>query len=1216
MKKFIQSKYFTYALAVAFGVAFIAFFIYNPSHAYFQVHKELTGVNTARVDLLFDKFTPNAEEGGVKGDFVYGNFQGNIYNDEWGTAKNPYVMTGKNHVNNLAILQKSGYFKNKTTTSTIINENGEEEPVQVPRQSHFVVAKKDGTPTVINCEGMNINPIGTPLDPFTGIIQGAPMEGTAEYEIGGTKYETTQSAIANLNIVANENTPDIGFFGKLGFVGDLTLTTTVTPDGVNSEGATVYKNVETGTLDGFAASVSNLLFADITIKTKQTVFDDVIKTIDNWWAATGTRTFTRITIAADKTETSEEVTENIDSSHGTCNETHHIGIVAGHAEWATLKDISVYFSEDVEAFDLPQADNSDTSFYSISGILGTIKYVNPTVDAETGIMSSENSVSDEDLELTGGGGTLSGSLTGYMLAKNIFDAYDSKVAADQKQEAYDTILMTDIFKKVTMPQGKRGNRTYRNYYYFCDSIFTFAMSASVAANASGEAIEDINDRSQKDYAIRIWPIDETATWNGTCPPPITIATPGTGSANAWEYVPDLSKQDVIHKLTRITKEEDLKPGSSYALAYIENEGLENEVIHLFHLASFDKGFTMVLPTFSGKVYLGDPTDPNVEKADRATERDTSNSNKIKALYVRSGNNTNYCPYTFSYNAEKKNSALRTFFDGTYTFAIHSESEGHAAGYIAGEFSEPTIYYKTAFANQSTYQMYWNEWDFTYLNDGTFKVTLEAKALADIDLPWGFGDVYASFYSKLVFDTSTDESGNKVNKFTIRSNYRSNYGSHPSVSEPVYSTDNQEGLLSEYDKQGFAVFKLDGYEISTDTPYNYLPTDDASTYQFNPSTDVLFYDKTTTDTLNNGNNYYTVEPLESKKWNNGNGELLTELNHAIKMSQPPQKTTEIVIGNLFTSQYDIINEILGALFDESSGGTIYVPVGTTGKGFAIPAGTIAFDIREASENEPSNINIVVAINAGNTQPSSIGLWYMEEKLWNTEFTLENPNQYFPLPISKEITAEADNQYVTHISSYITKTGEDTFSDPITGDHSTHLRGDTVLVGYSFKVTTPGIYLLASTNGPMNVCYFSVDGAAGYGDDGTGALPLGSIDFVYDNGIGDTVGDTIITVDKKYTEDIHEVSKETPATAYYPSYYYLRMYPNTLKPDTTSDYFGTIPYEKVYVRRYIVTEDTTLTTGDTVDRLRVIELSCLDPDTHLRGVSKFYQDIDASTLTPTS
>jgi predicted dehydrogenase len=75
------------------------------------------------------------------------------------------------------------------------------------------------------------------------------MEGTAEYEIGGTKYETTQSAIANLNIVANENTPDIGFFGKLGFVGDLTLTTTATPDGINSEGATVYKNVETGTND-------------------------------------------------------------------------------------------------------------------------------------------------------------------------------------------------------------------------------------------------------------------------------------------------------------------------------------------------------------------------------------------------------------------------------------------------------------------------------------------------------------------------------------------------------------------------------------------------------------------------------------------------------------------------------------------------------------------------------------------------------------------------------------------------------------------------------------------------------------------------------------------------------------------------------------------------------------------------------------------------------
>ena len=59
MKNFIKSKYFTYILAATFSIAFVAFFIFNPSHAYFQVHKDFIGVNTAKVDLLFDKFDVN-----------------------------------------------------------------------------------------------------------------------------------------------------------------------------------------------------------------------------------------------------------------------------------------------------------------------------------------------------------------------------------------------------------------------------------------------------------------------------------------------------------------------------------------------------------------------------------------------------------------------------------------------------------------------------------------------------------------------------------------------------------------------------------------------------------------------------------------------------------------------------------------------------------------------------------------------------------------------------------------------------------------------------------------------------------------------------------------------------------------------------------------------------------------------------------------------------
>lgn len=45
-------------------VSFLAFLAFNPSHAYFQIFTDPVGINTAKVDLLFDKFTPNQEVDG------------------------------------------------------------------------------------------------------------------------------------------------------------------------------------------------------------------------------------------------------------------------------------------------------------------------------------------------------------------------------------------------------------------------------------------------------------------------------------------------------------------------------------------------------------------------------------------------------------------------------------------------------------------------------------------------------------------------------------------------------------------------------------------------------------------------------------------------------------------------------------------------------------------------------------------------------------------------------------------------------------------------------------------------------------------------------------------------------------------------------------------------------------------------------------------------
>ena len=237
---------FTAVLFAVCCVSFLAFLAFNPSHAYFQIFTDPVGINTAKVDLLFDKFT----EGVTNGD----DFTVDLTAD-WGTPTNPYVMTGKNHVNNLFILQKSGYFAQK------VDSDGN------PRQSYFRVANKDGTPLVIDCGGMNINPIGSHDNPFTGNIQGAPLGGTATYG----SYTVSQSTIANLNVIANEDTPDIGFFGRLGYNGTVE---TVTNTSTDAQGNTITS--ETLQLTGFAAKLDNLLFSDITISTKQSPGADMV----------------------------------------------------------------------------------------------------------------------------------------------------------------------------------------------------------------------------------------------------------------------------------------------------------------------------------------------------------------------------------------------------------------------------------------------------------------------------------------------------------------------------------------------------------------------------------------------------------------------------------------------------------------------------------------------------------------------------------------------------------------------------------------------------------------------------------------------------------------------------------------------------------------------------------------------------------------------------
>lgn len=1153
---------FTAVLFAICCVSFLAFLAFNPSHAYFQIFTDPVGINTAKVDLLFDKFT----EGVTNGD----DFTVNLTAD-WGTPTNPYVMTGKNHVNNLFILQKSGYFAQK------VDSDGN------PRQSYFRVANKDGTPLVIDCGGMNINPIGSPDNPFTGNIQGAPKteipalpdgateEQKAEYD-AKYKYKgnsVSVSAIANLNVIANEDTPDIGFFGRLGYNGTVE---TVTNTSTDAQGNTI--TAETLQLTGYAASLDNLLFADVTITTTQSPGTDLA----TWWNKFIKKDEDGNTV----TDADGNVVRN-DYYHADCKETHHLGIIAGHAEWASITNISVYYSENVPAFDVG-ADT--TNYYSIVGLLGTLSYVNPPEGAAAGTVIAAGAVSDEQLNeelLSGGGGEGSGMLTGYMLAENIFDRKDAdnaKTTLEHYAEAYDVRTVTEdgnpIFTVRTMQERYVAidDWEYRNYYYFADTVFTFAMTTSVAADSQGNATGSLQE-GKIDYIVKIWDLDDENQ-----PPMISLAKnqsdwshQETGNTEKYQY---LQKAEAVTSLTA---------GDSYILAYQAVDSNGKTFFYTLDMMNSD-GFVKVLYPYE----------------EPATDQTTG---QVTSFLIKDIS-PDYSTYSFKYNADQdeahddtfNTSPYKTFvsYDNTSALAIYSPKTGTSGRYtgplslsLTGKDEKPDLY-----ADNGDSALLWFEWEIKF--DST---TTTSNDVIVSDLFRHRNGYWSARYSQYYAKLAISELNTTSPMFTILQN-RADYtaggwGQEESdpPAEPTAGANQEDNLL---------IFKITNFKEQTLPEMNVLPNKNAETLEFDPSENVLFCEpavKTGNTALTSAQiqatKNYTVTPLISKYWNNGRGEYLTYLNHAVKMAKPGLQNFQVTMSNTGLGQW------FGTAMDTNTGGVVLAPMGTTGVNFTMPVGTIAFYINKASEDDPSEINIIVAASPGDgsTVISLFGPQALGSS--SSSFDLKNPEQAFALPITEVVAnapEEGDYSHLTHLNGYY-KEGKDDKNNTVYtletnggNGYYTCLGGNIVFVGCTFEVTEPGVYLLAPTEGLMSVAYFSVTGAAGAGGDGTGGSPLGDIDFVYDNG-----ANTILTVDQKF-DGTHVVESEDLTKYYYPSYHYIRMIP-AIADTSKGTAAVTFPSEKLYIRRYTSNEVSN-------NRKRYLKLTHSDSDTKLLGLSAIYQD----------
>lgn len=332
-------------------------------------------------------------------------------NADWGSANNPYLINNLRHLQNLSVLQNEGYFDFITNEYAVGDTDGEQ------HMPYFLVCNPNGTVTQVDGSEMHkaYEPIGNNEHPFIGYIGGAFRGGLATID-GKT---CNQSVLSNIQIQPDTDFIDVGLFGCIGYLGDDTDYTQVAVSSAEEFASGKYYTLEnneyipanaynpnaTYYINGYkgaTATVRDLLLYDIQIEVEDTSFlDTVVDTTGHLFRFTD-----------DPNESAIP------------HEDHHIGILAGHAEYSTIEYISVYYSSEEKV--ALKVDHDASNYLSNSGIIGFVHNMNCT--QENGFVRKDGTT-NEDMSVSAGGagsggGLLSGEGRGYVTAAEIFNAYD------------------------------------------------------------------------------------------------------------------------------------------------------------------------------------------------------------------------------------------------------------------------------------------------------------------------------------------------------------------------------------------------------------------------------------------------------------------------------------------------------------------------------------------------------------------------------------------------------------------------------------------------------------------------------------------------------------------------------------------------------------------------------------------------------------------------
>lgn len=922
----------------------------------------------------------------------------------WGTKANPYVISNENHLMNLSSLQNRDYFKDDASAD----------------YPYFLVSDTLGNPTCIDGRGQYIEPIGTSAHPFTGTLSGASG---AEFPVVGAITATT-SCIYDFKVRSVSGDPDVGLFGNAGYV------------------QTGTGSVE-GEIVGYAARISDLLLTDVTVEANDTVGD-----LQKWWDDFFTK------LAHSFTFTDPASTEP--------HETHHIGIVCGHAEYATFENISVFYSSDtVTALDI-SADAPDTfsNYYTSTGLVGYMQYMNPDITAGADgkiTITAGTGTSNGDLSHTGsgGGGGEAGTHTGFFFADELFGKYAA--AGSVSQTLYNASAGGEaLTSSIEMPVNWSllGGYTYKTMYYLTDGVFTMALSNKPEEDLVKKIWQD-DPREEERVPTIFLDKRENFTWD-------TVD-------NSYPYYTDLKP------VTGLTGLAGLTGGKQYNYvigAATTDEAAGKTTFHVINATGNGKGVANGGQNTYTYTVTGDTTGGDFDAGGGKFVDGAKNERDITNLGLYRDGSVLKTQSQSGFDGTRR-LGIYTYYDTPSTYSLYNGADS------TGIFNRSAYSYDWLFeaAAGSSYIMYMN---------AAFKTNV-------IGIGTTTKPLYVTYDDN--FSYSLTENKNEAKPVYVCS-----------ASEPYPGDNIPYGWVASADA---VTAKADTHVLYAESEYRY----DAAATGTTETNNIY----TTAASVNDG--YYgygdsscyarlsydlrTVESLgfpASPNDETAPDKILTQINTQISMKEAIGDATVTTIGNSY----------------KVTSGLVTAPVG--GGTYDIPSGAIAFEINKTDKDGYAYVNVIAAMSAGSTyNNASIGIWenFRTSTGWWTsdKFAADTPAYAFPLPTSalpKDSTAAGNDGDKT---TYFYNVSHTTYADEndTTGtkeEYVARFQGDVVLVAHTFKIKAAkgDVFLIASTNGPLNICYFSVTGVASSGGIGSFGSEIGTIDFVY------VYNGSIVTVDK--------------------------------------------------------------------------------------------------------